>query len=100
VGQCKDLDRWIQERCANTEKENLEILHLHKVRDVPELIWGGAVQAHLPTTNNQLRDDNTLWIRHMFSDRCTFHIHRRLVLKPVGENLSTFTSLGELMAAL
>ena len=93
-------DGWIQEGRANTEKENLEILHLHKVRGVPELIWGGAVQAHLPTTNNQLHDDNTLWIRHMFSDRCAFHIHRRLVLKPVGENLSTFTSLGELMAAL
>ena len=93
-------DGWIQEGHANAEKENLETLHLHKIRGVPELIWGGAMQAHLLTKNDQLNDDNTLWICHMFSDRCTFRVHCCLVLKPVGENLSTFTSLEELVAAL
>jgi hypothetical protein len=91
-------DGWIQEGRANAEKENLELVR--NITGVPTLVWGGTVQAHLPNSGNQLVDDNTLWIRHMFSDRRTFRIHRRLVLKPVGENLSTFTSLGELIAAL
>jgi Fungal protein kinase len=91
-------DGWIQEGRANAEKENLEIMQ--KTTGIPTLVWGGTVQAHLPNLDNELGDDNTLWIRHMFSDRRTFRIHRRLVLKPVGENLSTFTSLGELIAAL
>ena len=91
-------DGWIQEGRANAEKVNLELVQ--GITGVPTLVWGGTVQAHLPNSGNELVDDNTLWIRHMFSDRCTFRIHRRLVLKPIGENLSTFTSLGELIAAL
>jgi hypothetical protein len=95
-------DGWIQEGRANAEKEHLEALHRRKVRGVPVLIWGGTVQAHLPLgdSNSELHDDNTLWIRDMFSDRRAYRIHRRLVLSPVGENLSTFSSLGELIAAL
>ena len=90
-------DGWIQDGRANAEKENLEAVQ--GIQGVPTLIWGGAVQASLPTTNNQ-HDDNTLWLHDMYSDRRTFRSHRRLVLSPVGENLSTFTSLGELIAAL
>jgi hypothetical protein len=91
-------DGWIQEGRADAEKENLEIVQ--DIRGVPKLIWGGSVQAHLPAGNNQLNDDTTLFIRNLFSDRRGFRIHRRLVLSPVGENLSTFASLGELVAAL
>ena len=91
-------DGWIQEGRANAEKLNLELVQ--GITGVPTLVWGGTVQAHLPNSGNELVDDNTLWICHMFSDRHTFHIHRRLVLKPIGKKLSTFTSLGELIAAL
>ena len=36
-------DGWIQDGCANAEKENLEAVQ--GIRGVPTLIWGGAVQA-------------------------------------------------------
>ena len=45
-------------------------------------------------------DDNTTRICNGFSDGRAYCIHCCLVLSPVGENLSTFTSLGKLVAAL
>ena len=90
-------DGWIQEGHAGAEKEHLEVIT--GITGVLSLIWGGAVQA-LVGSNNEVHEDNTLWIRNMFSDRCAYHIHCRLVLSPVGKNLSTFSSLGELIAAL
>ena len=89
-------DGWIQQGRAEAETDNL--LVVKDVTGVPDLTWGGAVQAR--RADNQLQDDNTLWIRHLFSDRRAYRIHRHLVLSPVGENLSTFSSLGELIAAL
>ena len=91
-------DGWIQQGRADTEKEHLVAVKNNHITGVPTLIWGGAVQAL--RADNQLQDDNTLWIRHLFSDRREYRIHRRLVLSPVGENLSMFSSLGELIAAL
>ena len=90
-------DGWIQEGHAGAEKEHLEVIT--GITGVPSLIWGGAVQA-LIGSNNEVHEDNTLWIHDMFSDRHAYCIHCHLVLSPVGENLSTFSSLGELIAAL
>ena len=59
-------------------------------------------QIHDPKdpSRQQFCDDNTAWVRHGFSDESKYRLHRCLVLKPVGEDLSSFTSLGELVAAL
>ena len=87
---------------AKAEKKYLTTLQ--GIKGIPTLIWGGTVQIHHPgdsSRQQQLQvDDDTTWIRYGFSDGQAYRIHRRLVLKPVGERLSTFTSLGELVAAL
>ena len=38
-------DRWIQQGCADTEKEHLVAVKNNHITSVPTLIWGGAVQA-------------------------------------------------------
>ena len=94
---CIIKDGWIQEGRADAEKEHME--KLKGITGVPELIWGGTVELEV-SDGNTLREDKTSWIRHGFSDGKKYRIHRRLVMGPVGENLSSFTSLGELVAAL
>ena len=90
-------DGWIQEGQADAEKEHME--KLKGITGVPELIWGGTVELEV-RDGNTLREDKTLWICHGFSDGKKYRIHRHLVMGPIGENLSSFTSLGELVAAL
>ena len=91
-------DGWIHEGRANAEQDHLKVLK--GIRSVPNLIWGGTVQISNPQDMSKTIDDDTAWIRQKFSDGRAYRIHRRLVLSPVGEALSTFTSLGELVAAL
>jgi hypothetical protein len=93
-------DSWAHQARAVTEEEHLN--HLKGIQGVPTLVWGGTVQIHDPKDSSQMRfvDDNTMWIREGFSDEYSFRVHRRLVLSPVGEKLSSFSSLGELVAAL
>ena len=98
---CIIKDGWIQEGRADVEKVHLE--KLKDVTGVPKLIWGGAVEITDPSSNSRserkFRQDDTLWMRLGFSEGRQYRIHRRLVLSPVGELLSSFTSLGELIAA-
>jgi hypothetical protein len=93
-------DGWPHKSRAGAEKEHL--MALKGIKGIPTLIWGGTVQIHNPEDSSQQRniDDDTARIRYGFSDGQACRIHRRLVLKPVGQRLSTFTSLGELVAAL
>jgi len=93
-------DGWIHEPRAKAEEEYLKVLQ--GIRGIPRLIWAGTVQIHNPgaSSRQQFLDDNTAWIRHGFSDGHAYRIHRRLVLSPVGQKLSLFTSLGELVAVL
>jgi len=95
---CIIKDGWIQEGRADAEKTHLE--SLKGIEGVPTLLWGGTVQICDHKNRDKFRDDNTAWIRHGFSDKSVYRIHRRLVLSPVGQNLATFTSLGELVGAL
>jgi hypothetical protein len=97
---CIIKDGWIQEGRADAERMHLD--SLKGVAGVPTLIWGGSVQIHDPKdpSRQQFVNDDTAWIRHGFSDGSKYCIHRRLILSPVGENLSSFTSLGELIGAL
>jgi hypothetical protein len=94
---CIIKDGWIQEGRADTEKKHME--KLKGLTGVPELIWGGTVELEV-SDSNTLHEDKTSWIRQGFSDGKKYHIHQCLVMGPVGENLSSFTSLGELVAAL
>jgi len=93
-------DGWPHKSRAKAEKEYLTTLQ--GIKGIPTLIWGGTVQIHNPedSSRQQQLDDDTTWIRYGFSDGQAYRIHRRLVLKPIGERLSTFTSLGEFVAAL
>jgi hypothetical protein len=97
---CIIKDGWIQEGRADAERLHLD--NLKGIAGVPTLIWGGSVQIHDPKdpSRQQFINDDTAWIRYGFSDGSKYRIHRRLILSPVGENLSSFTSLGELIGAL
>ena len=97
---CIIKDGWIQKGRADTERQYLK--KLDGITGVPKLIWGGTVQIHDPKDplQQQFCDDNTVWIRHGFSDESKYRLHRWLILSPVGKKLSSFTSLGVLVAAL
>lgn len=99
---CIVKDGWIQEGRADAERQYLEKLNRDEVAGIPQLLWGGTVQIHDPKDPLRQRfcDDHTAWIRHGFSDGTKYRIHRRLILSPVGQDLSSFTSLGELVTAL
>ena len=84
-------DGWIQKGQADAEKEHME--KLKGIAGVPELIWGGTVELEV-RDGNTLHKDKTSWIRCGFSNGKKYHIHQRLVMGPIGENLSSFTSLG------
>ena len=93
-------DGWVHQARAMIEEEHL--MKVQEIRGVPKLVWGGTVKIHDPADplHRAYVDDDTAWIRHDFSDDRVSRVHRRLVLYPVGEKLSSFTSLGELIAAL
>jgi hypothetical protein len=95
---CIIKDGWIQEGRADAERRHLE--QLKDIEGVPTLLWGGTVKIRDHKNKEKFCDDNTAWIRHGFSDKSVYRLHRRLILSPVGQNLATFTSLGELVAAL
>jgi len=86
---CIIKDGWIQEGRADAEKEHME--KLKGITGDPELIWGGTVELEV-SDGNTLCEDKTLWIRHGFSDGKKYCIHQCLVMGPVSENLSSFTS--------
>ena len=82
------------------EEEHLRALD--GVTGVPKLIWGETMQIHDPEdlSRQSLIPDNTAWIRRGFSDDTKLRLHCHLILTPVGQDLSSFTSLRELVAAL
>jgi len=92
---CIIKDGWIQKSRANAEKDHLATLK--DIKGVPKVLWGGTVQ--ITDASGSSRDDSTFWIRKGFTNGLQSRLHRRLVLTPFGENLSTFASLGELVAA-
>ncbi|KAF8798241.1 hypothetical protein BYT27DRAFT_7123095 [Phlegmacium glaucopus] len=97
---CIIKDGWIQEGRADAERQHLE--KLRGIQGIPTLLWGGTVQIHDPKDplRQRLCDDNTAWICHGFSDERRYRLHHRLILYSVGQDLSSFTSLGELVTAL
>ena len=97
---CIIKDGWIHKGRAMAEEEHLRALD--GVTGVPKLVWGETVQIHNPedSSRQSFCPDSTAWIRRGFSNETKLRLHRHLVLTPVGQDLSSFTSLGELVAAL
>ena len=88
-------DGWIQKSQADAEKDYLAMLK--DIKGIPKVLWGRMVQ--ITDASGSSRDDSTLWIHMGFTNGLQSQIHHCLVLTPFGKNLSTFASLGELVAA-
>lgn len=86
-------DSWINTKRTTSEIETLRILE--DVKNVPRLIQG----LDLPSPHDNGKIDSTLDRRHQNLAKEN-RVHRRLVMSPVAEPLSSFVSKKELIGAL
>jgi hypothetical protein len=85
-------DGWLHHTRADSEPFYLKKLQKAGILGVPTIIWDGVVGSD--------GDESTLTIRRGFFSEQDYRIHRRIVMTPSGEPLTTFTSLSELISAL